>query len=59
MPNLEREDGTLIETEFAKAEVLNSFFKKVFTLEDDSELPNVEQMRVIRPSQEVTFTEDE
>ena len=36
VPNLEREDGTLTETDFAKAEVLNSFFKKVFTLEDDS-----------------------
>ena len=59
VPNLEREDGTLTETDFAKAEVLNSFFKKVFTLEDDSELPNVEQMRVIHPSQEVTFTEDD
>ena len=44
LPNLEREDGTLTETDFDK--VLNSVFKKVFTLEDDSELPNVEQMRV-------------
>ena len=59
VPNLEREDGTLTETDFAKAEVLNSFFKKVFTLEDDPELPNVEQMRVIHPSQEVTFTDDD
>ena len=59
VPNLEREYGTLTETDFAKAEVLNYFFKKVFTLEDDSELPNVEQMRVIHPSQEVTFTEDD
>ena len=58
VPNLEREDGTLTETDFANAEVL-SFFKKVFTLDDDSELPNVEQMRVIHPSQEVTFTEDD
>ena len=59
VPNLEREDGTLTETDFDKAEVLNSFFKKVYTLEDDSELPNVEQRRVLHPSQEVTFTEDD
>ena len=59
MPNLEREDGTLTETYFDKAEVLNSFFKTVFTQEDDSELPNIEQMRVIHSSQEVTFTEDD
>ena len=59
MPNLERDDGTFTETDFDKAELLNSFFKKVFTLEDDSEYPTVEQMRVIHPSQEVTFTEDD
>ena len=59
MPNLEREDGTLTERDFDKAEVLNSFFKKVYTLEDDSELPNVEQRWVLHPSQEVTFTEDD
>ena len=47
VPNMEREDGTLSETDFDKAEVLNSFFKKVYTLEDDSELPNVEQRRVL------------
>ena len=56
VPNLEREDGTLTETDFDKAEVLNSFFKNVHTLEDDSELSNVEQRRVLRPSQEVTFS---
>ena len=28
VPNLEREDGTLTETDFDKAEVLNSFFKR-------------------------------
>ena len=59
VPNLEREDGTLTETDFVKTEVLNSFFKKVYTLEDGSELPNVEQRRVLHPSQEVTFTEDD
>ena len=59
VPNLEREDGSLTETDFDKAEVLNSFFKRVYTLEDDSELPNVEQRRVLHPSQEVTFTEDD
>ena len=59
VPNLERENGTLTDTYFDKAEFLNAFFKKVFTLENDSELPNAEQMRVIHPSQEVTFTEDD
>ena len=59
VPNLKREDGTLTETDFDKTEVLNSFFKKVYTLEDDSELPYVGQRRVLHPSQEVTFTEDE
>ena len=59
VPNLEREDGTLTETDFDKAEVLNSFFKKVYTLEDDSELPNVERRRMLHPSQEVTFTGDD
>ena len=43
MPNLEREVDTLTETDFDKAELLNPFFQKVYTLEDDSELPNVEQ----------------
>ena len=57
--NLEREDGTLTETDFDKAEVLNSFFERVYTLADDSELPNVEQRRLLHPSQEVTFTEDD
>ena len=30
VPNLEREDSTLTERDFDKAEVLNSFFKKVY-----------------------------
>ena len=59
MPNLEREVDTLTETDFDKAEFLNPFFKKVYTLEDDSELPKVEQRRVLYPSHKVTFTEDD
>ena len=57
--NREGEDGTLTDAYFDKGEVLDSFFKKVCTLGDNWELPNVEQRRVLYPSQEVTFTEDD
>ena len=40
VPNLEKQDGTLTETDEEKANLLSDFFKSVYTVEDDTPLPD-------------------
>ena len=42
--DLLKEDGSLTKNDNEKAEVLNSFFKSVFTVEDTSQLPEPQGM---------------
>ena len=44
--DLLKEDGSLTKNDNEKAEVLNSFFKSVFTVEDTSQLPEPQGMKV-------------
>lgn len=39
--SLERDDGTLAETDLDKAEVLNKFFSSVYTVEDFTAIPSL------------------
>ena len=52
-------DGTLIETDKGKAEVLNSFFASVYTKEDLSVVPNLELDFDGEPLEDVVFTREE
>ena len=44
IPNLTKTDGNLTSSDDEKANVLNSFFSSVFTQEDLSDIPNIENL---------------
>jgi len=46
--DLKRDDNTLTVSDMEKAELLNSFFQSVYTIEDEEPLPDIRFIRLRR-----------
>ena len=57
-PGFEKEDGSRTKTDAEKAELLNKFFKSVFTTEDSGPVPEMPEYDFKEPRDDILITAD-